>query len=502
MRSLFLLVCLTLAKVVTSQEINNIWQTTWDGSSQFTRLPIATPIKFSTHHITHGPAAISEIIINDNASYQQMEGIGATLTDSSALVLHNLKEANWNNYWRLMNEMFNTKPTGNAAGFNYIRVAIGATDFSAKLYSLDDIKGDTSFNHFNISNAPDYLFSVLSDILSINDGVKIHIIPWSPPGWMKGSGTMNGGKLLPQYYRSYPTYLLKAVKGFESKGIPVYAISLQNEPQNNNPTYPTCTIDPEVEAKLGIALRSLLNANGLGNVKIIAYEHNWADATTYPVQVLKHAPDTFSGVAFHCYNGTSTGNSFHKAFPNKAIYMTECTGLYGKGWWEDIKGNMENIFTSNIQNWVQVVLMWNLALDGSGSPMLPGTNSCKDEHRTKNTCRPVVAVSKDGSYSFTQDFYVMAHTSKAIIPKDPGGPFGQRIGVTIKGSPSITVIASAYVVRGRKSTEPKQYTLVVLNPNDGTHVKPQQVTAAIVFRGQQATYTFPVGITTLWWSAP
>ncbi|KAK2460052.1 hypothetical protein APHAL10511_007929 [Amanita phalloides] len=500
MRSLFLLACLTLAQVVTSQEINNIWQTTWDGSSQFTRVPIATPIKFGARH---GTAAISEIIVNDNATYQQMEGIGATLTDSSALVLHNLKGANWNNYWRLMNEMFNTKPTDNAAGFNYIRVAIGATDFSANLYSLDDVEGDTSFNHFNISNAPDYLFSVLSDILSINGGVKIHIIPWSPPGWMKDSGTMKGGKLLPRYYPSYPMYLLKAVQGFESKGIHVYAISLQNEPKNNNPTYPTCAIDPDLEAQLGVTLRSLLNANGLGNVKIIAYEHNWDDGITYPVQVLKHAPDAFSGVAFHCYHGTPSGHgSFHRAFPNTvAIYITECTGLYGKGWWSDIKKKMNNIFIGGIHNWARVVLMWNLALDGSGNPMLPGTNSCKDEH-DKNNCRPVVAVSKDGSYSFTQDFYAMAHTSKAIIPKDPGGPFGQRIGITIKGSSNITVVASAFVVRGRNSTGPKQYTLIVLNQNDGTHIKPQQVTAAIVFRGQQATYTFAIGITTLWWSAP
>ncbi|KAK2462621.1 hypothetical protein APHAL10511_005354 [Amanita phalloides] len=494
MRDFFLLTCLTLAQVVTSQEISNIWQTTWDRSSQFTRLPITTPIKFGARRFTHGPAAISEIIVNDTATYQQMDGIGATLTDSSALVLNNLKDANWNNYWKLMNEMFNTKPTGNSAGFNYIRVPIGATDFSAKLYSLDDINGDASFNHFNINNAPSYLFSVLSDILSINGGVKIHIIPWSPPGWMKNSGTMNGGKLLPQYYRSYPTYLLKAVQGFESKGIPIYAISLQNEPQNNNPTYPTCVIDPDVEAQLGITLRSLLNANGLGNVKIIAYEHNWDDATAYPVEVLKHAPDAFSGVAFHCYGGDVSGQySFHKLFPNKALYMTECTGAYGTDWWSDIKWTMNNLFIGSVQNWARVALMWNLALDGSGNPMLPGAGSCN--YPNNQHCRPVVSVSKDGSYSFTQDFYAMAHTSKAIIPKSSGGPFGQRIGISITSS---SLIASAYVVRGSKATDPKQYTLVVLNQGD----KSQQGTVAIGFRGQQATYTFPVGITTLWWSAP
>ena len=65
------------------------------------------------------------------------------------------------------------------------------------------------------------------------------------PGWMKDTSTMNGGNLLSQYYgvcksnhnillavsidddHKDPTYLLKAVQGFQSKGIPIYAISIQ-----------------------------------------------------------------------------------------------------------------------------------------------------------------------------------------------------------------------------------------------------------------------------------
>lgn len=136
------------------------------------------------------------------------------------------------NYWTLLNRMFNTTYGADSAGLSYIRVPIGASDFSAhcqslslrqnvwssseSVYSLDDISGDTSFSRFNIDNAPSYLFSVLSDILFVNSHVKVHIVPWSPvrrlcltdclflmmlpkPGWMKDSGTMNGGSLLSQY---------------------------------------------------------------------------------------------------------------------------------------------------------------------------------------------------------------------------------------------------------------------------------------------------------------
>lgn len=35
-----------------------------------------------------------------------------------------------------------------------------------------------------------------------------------------------------------------------------------------------------------------------------------------------------------------------------------------------------------------------------------------------------------------------------------------------------------------------------------TSWNPQPVKTTIEFRGMQATYTFPVGVTTLWWFAP
>ncbi|KAF8335211.1 glycoside hydrolase family 30 protein [Amanita rubescens] len=475
---------LTFLQVSISQEIWDVWQTTWDQSKQFTPVPVSSPITFGTP----GPPASADITVNETTLYQQIDGMGASLTDSSAWTLNNLKDMNGSNYWTLLNYMFNTTYAANSAGLSYIRVAIGASDFSENLYSLDDVAGDISFTRFNIDNAPPYLFSVLSDILSINSRIKVHILPWSPPGWMKDGGTMNGGNLLSQYYSVY-------CPGFQSKGIPIYAISIQNEPQNSNPTYPTCTISPNVEALLGNALRSLLNNNGLASVKIVAYEHNWNDAVTYPVQVVctkcNTRPDAFAGAAFHCYAGSVLQSS-------KEVYFTECTGTYGSDWWSDIKWYMNNIFIGSLQNWARTALMWNLALDESGHPMLPGTNSCR------GGCRPVVTVYSEGHYILNQEFWSMAQASKAITPKDPDGPFGQRIGVTVGGSLSWALNVGAYVVNRVNPESWKQYSIVVLNWNDnidGVWLT-EPVTATIEFRGLQATYTFPVGVTTLWWFAP
>lgn len=111
---------------------------------------------------------------------------------------HSRKDINESNYWTLLIYMFNTTYAANSAGLSYIRVSIGASDFSANrrlnfvelasypllnihsVYSLDDVAGDISFTRFNIDNAPPYLFIVLSDILSINARLKVHILPWSP----------------------------------------------------------------------------------------------------------------------------------------------------------------------------------------------------------------------------------------------------------------------------------------------------------------------------------
>uniref|UniRef100_A0A0W0GCM9 Putative glycoside hydrolase family 30 protein n=1 Tax=Moniliophthora roreri TaxID=221103 RepID=A0A0W0GCM9_MONRR len=142
----------------------------------------------------------------------EIVGFGGSLTDSSALVLNNLKSRNPDNYQNLLRYMFDETDGANAAGLTYV---------------LDDVSGDTSFSQFDINRAPSYLFSVLKDILSVNSRIKVHIVPWSPPGWMKDMGTMTGGTLRSDMVQYYPTYLLKAAQAYQEMGIPLYAISIQ-----------------------------------------------------------------------------------------------------------------------------------------------------------------------------------------------------------------------------------------------------------------------------------
>ncbi|KAH8115004.1 glycoside hydrolase [Phellopilus nigrolimitatus] len=494
MRPQFLFL-LGILHAAVSQQIYDIWATTWDRGSLFTYTNLSpNPINF----VSPGAIGSADIVVNDQSTYQTVWGFGASLTDSSAQILNNLKSKNWSNYWSLIGYTFSPTDGANAAGLSYLRVPLGASDFSANLYSYDDTSGDTSFNDFSINAAPSYVFSVISDIQSVNSLLKVHILPWSPPGWMKTTGTMDGGSLSSQYVSIYANYLYKCVQGFASKGITPYAISIQNEPQNSDTTYPTALVSVAQEAQIGTALRSLLNNNGFSGVNIIGYEHNWDDASAYPVQLMQQAADAFAGVAFHCYAGSvDEQNDFHTQYPQKEIYFTECSGVIGSDWWSDIKWYMDNLMIGSITYNSQTALMWNLALDGNGQPVLPSSSSCG------GGCRGVLQVNSNGTWSPNQEFYSMAQASKAILPKDSGGPFGQRIGVTVGGSMSWALIVGAYVTGRVSSSDWNRYSLVVLNWADNTNGSwnPQPVQTTIEFRSMQATYTFPVGVTTLWWYA-
>ncbi|KAI0352581.1 glycoside hydrolase [Trametes cingulata] len=493
-------VALGLALVVTPtvcQQIFDVWTTTWDRSQLLTYKNLSpNPVNF----VSPGPAGQADITVNDGTVFQNMVGFGASLTDASAQILSNLKSKNSGNYWSLLDTLFDPTDGANAAGLSYLRVPLGASDFSASVYSFDDVVGDTTLKSFNINNAPAYLFSVIEDIQSINPYLKIHVLPWSPPGWMKDSGTMNGGNFNSAYVNTYANYLLKCLQGFQSKGITAYAIGIQNEPENSDPTYPSCAMTAAQEAQVGTALRKLMDANGFAGVRVIGYEHNWVDAAGNPVQLMQDAQKAFAGVAFHCYSGDPTQqDAFHNAFPSKEIYFTECTGSYNSDWWGDIQWYMANLFIGSVNHASMNVLMWNLALDGNGKPQLPGANSCPNA-----PCRPVATVNSDGSYSLNQEFYAMAQASKAVLPRDRNGPFGQRMGVSLSGNLSGSIFATGFVTGRVSASDYRRYSLVVLNwdDNQGGTWNPTPIKATIEFRGMQATYTFTVGVTTLWWYAP
>ncbi|EIN08490.1 glycoside hydrolase [Punctularia strigosozonata HHB-11173 SS5] len=478
-------------RLASAQQIFDVWTTTEDKSQLLQYKAQDPPINFDTS-AKSGAATIS---VDDSSVSQIIHGFGATLTDSAATTLNGLKSSNAGNYNTLLNKLFDaTDANFENAGLSYLRIPLGASDFSASIYSYDDTEGDTSLSKFTIDAAPSEVFSVVSDIMAINSAIKVHFVPWSPPGWMKDSGSMKGGSLKTEFIDTYANYILKALQGWQSKGVTAFAVSIQNEPENGDTTYPTATMAADLEAKVATSLRSLLDTNGFTATKIIGYEHNWIDAANYPVQVVDNSPNVFAGASFHCYAGTvDQQGSFISAHPNKEVYFTECAGTIGSDFWSDLKFNMDNIILGSQEHGSSSGLFWSLAGDASGGPILPGTDSCAGAG-----CRPVVTVNADGSYVLNTEFFAAAHASKATIPKDNGGPVAKRVASTVDTG---LLRVGAYVTGRANSADFLRYSLVVMNWNDAGAGTPMDT--VIKFRGSQAQYTFPVGVTTLtWYAAP
>ncbi|KAJ7085776.1 glycoside hydrolase family 30 protein [Mycena belliarum] len=453
------------------------------------------PINFTTV----GPSAEADITVDETTQYQTMDGFGASLTDSSATLLSALKTRNVTNYYSLLNQLFDVSDGAYSAMSSVLRLPLGASDFSDTAWSYCDTAGDTSFSTFNINRAPPAVYTVLDDILAINPLIKIYVVPWSPPAWMKDSNNMRGGSIKSNYVGIYPAYLLKALQGLRGKGIPLYTIAIQNEPQYSDTSPSLASIPVATAATIGRALRTLMNNNGFANVKLIGYDHNFSNAAGYPVQLMQQAGDSFAGASFHCYGGTvSQIESFRSAFPTKEVHLTECSGVYGSDWWNDIKVRGPNEpFIGGPEHNAKSSMMWNLALDGNGQPKLPGARSCG------TPCRGIVQIDADGTWSLNQEFWPIAHAGKAIAPRDAGGAYGQRISVSVTGTYYWALRVSAYVTPRLSPTDKTRYSLVVLNWRDyATSVwNPTPQLTTINFRGVQATYTFPVGLTTFSWYA-
>ncbi|WP_336776916.1 glycoside hydrolase family 30 protein [Paenibacillus sp. MMO-58] len=346
------------------------------------------------------------ITIDDGKVYQQMDGFGASLTDSSAWLIAN--KLNESQREELMNKLFDHEK---GIGISYMRVPLGASDFAVKNYTFDDMpagQSDPELKNFSIDHDKEYIIPTLQQALKINPDLKLMGSPWSAPGWMKTTDSVIGGSLKPDAYEPFTNYFVKMIQGYEAEGVPFDAITLQNEPHYTPEDYPGMRMEPVEQAEL---IKSFVGpAFEKNNIKskIVVWDHNW-DEPYYPLTILND-PDAskyVDGTAFHGYAG-EVGNQaqVHDAHPDKNLYFTESSG---GAWSTDFGGNlkwdMENLIIGATRNWSKVVLKWNLALDENYGPTIGG---CKD-------CMGVVTINQgSGDVTFNSEYYSFGHASKFV----------------------------------------------------------------------------------------
>ncbi len=153
--------------------------------------------------------------------------------------------------------------------------------------------------------------------------------PWSPPGWMKTSGSMIGGTLNTADYQVFANYLVKFIQAYDAAGVPVSLITAQNEPEYSPSNYPGSTFTSTQEANfIANNLGPAIKAAGL-NTGILGYDHNWNDPS-FPETILgdSSAAQYVTGTAWHCYAGDPSAQSTVEAlYPSYGTYETECSGI-------------------------------------------------------------------------------------------------------------------------------------------------------------------------------
>ena len=350
----------------------------------------------------------SDVVIGIDRKYQTMVGFGAALTDASAWLIQNKLSATQRA--ALLQEIFGPPPGLN---FNMLRITIGASDFSLQHYTLDDMPAgqiDPDLQHFNVSVDQRDVIPVLHDLLAIRPGLRIIASPWSAPAWMKSSANLIGGTLLEPYEAAYANYLVRFVDAFQGYGIPIFALTVQNEPEFEPLTYPGMNLPAEARARIiGKYLGPAL-AGRKPETVILGWDHNW-DAPDQPLGVLAD-PDArrhIAGIAWHCYRGDAAAQTtVHRAYPKKDVYLTECAG----GDWPSAKNGELLLFARNIimvaiTNWARGVVYWNLVLDENHGPHAGGCDECKG----------VVTVdSATGTISRNDEYYAFAHFSRFVLP--------------------------------------------------------------------------------------
>ena len=353
------------------------------------------------------------VFVDPNHTFQSFIGIGGALTDASAEVFAKLPEATQKEFMTA----YYDKNKG--IGYNFSRTNIASCDFSSDTYAYVTDK-DTSLNSFSVAHDEKFRIPFIKQAIAAAGGtLPMFVSPWSPPAWMKDNNdVLLGGKLLPEYAQAWANHYVKFIQTYESMGMPIWGLSVQNEPMAKQ-RWESCLYTAEDERDfVKKYLGPTLQKNGLSDKKLICWDHN-RDLIYQRATTLLNDPEAAKyiwGIGFHWYE-TWTGSAMQfenlkrvkEAFPEKELIFTEgCVEKFDlnrvNDWslGERYGNSMVNDFNCGTVAWTD----WNILLDENGGPNHVG-----------NFCfAPIHADTKTGKLIYTNSYYYIGHFSKFIQP--------------------------------------------------------------------------------------
>jgi glucosylceramidase len=353
------------------------------------------------------------VFVDPRRMFQPFIGIGGALTDAAAETFAKLPAARQE---ELITAYYNPD---RGIGYTLGRTNIHSCDFSSESYTYVT-EGDKDLTSFSIAHDLRYRIPLIKHALAASGNrLKLFASPWSPPAYMKDNHDMlHGGHLLPAYFHSWALYVAKFVESYRTAGVPVWGITIQNEPLATQ-RWESCIYQAGDERDfLKHALGPVMAEHGLQGVHIIVWDHN-RDLVVQRAQTILDDPDAAKyvwGIGFHWYEDWSGGTQMydnvalvHQIYPDKHILFTEGTPAnfdstaYGRWSLGEAYGrSMIHDFNSGTEGWTD----WNILLDEQGGPNHVG-----------NFCfAPIHADTRTGTLIYTNSYYYIGHFSKFIHP--------------------------------------------------------------------------------------
>lgn len=353
------------------------------------------------------------IFINPNKTFQEFIGIGGAITDASAEVFSKLPSEKQE---ELLEAYYNPEK---GIGYSLMRTTIHSCDFSSESYTYVS-DNDKELKTFDISHDLEYRIPMIKRAIVASGGELLtYASPWSPPAFMKDNENMRlGGKLLSEYYEPWAMYYTKFIKAYEEQDIPIWGITIQNEPMATQ-RWESCIFTAEEERDfLKDYLGPTMELEGLGDKNIVVWDHN-RDLINNRANTIFDDPEAAKyawGIGFHWYETWAGGEPMFdnlgrvkESYPDKKLLFTEgCAESFNSGGYERWKNaerygrSMINDFNMGTVGWTD----WNILLDHHGGPNHVG-----------NFCfAPVHANTDSGELIYTPSYYYIGHFSKFIRP--------------------------------------------------------------------------------------
>ena len=414
------------------------------------------------------------VFVEPTKTFQTLLGIGGAITDASAEVFAKLSKEKQQEF---LNAYYDKEK---GIGYSLLRTTIHSSDFSSGSYTYIK-EGDASLSTFTIDHDRQYRLPLLKEAIKTAGGkIVLYVSPWSPPAFMKSNGSMlKGGTLMPQYYQAWANYYAKFIKAYEKEGIPIWGLTIQNEPMATQ-TWESCVYSAEAERDfLKNYLGPTIKREGLGDKKIIVWDHN-RDLMNQRANTIFSDPEASKyawGMGFHWYETWAGGmpmfdnvRKVHEAYPTKNLLFTEgCVERFDAKkyqFWangERYGTSMINDFNNGTVGWTD----WNILLDQNGGPNHVGNFCFAPIHMDTNL----------GELIYTPSYYYIGHFSKFIRPD------AKRVSTAVSRS---SLISTSFLNKDGKMVT------VVMNQSN------KSVTYNLMIASEKTVVTIPAhGIQTL-----